>query len=161
MGSPLPAQNLAGMKTLHSKTPKLHIKTVLVCVACSCFTGLGSAATFGLHLGSRHDEAGFNDRNLGIYAKFDNGLTLGTFENSVSRQSFYVGKTWEIPVAEQLDAAVTAGAITGYDRDISPLLVPSLAFEVAPGIKLRGAVLFKVNKTGANAFHLMLEKEFN
>lgn len=122
--------------------------------------GLSQATTYGLHLGSRHDAPGFNDSNLGVYAYFDSGLTLGTFENSVSRQSVYVGKTWQYPLTQRVDAALTLGAITGYDRAVSPMLVPSLALEFAPGLRLRSAALFKVNKTGANAIHLMLEKEF-
>ena len=151
------------MRSTRTHRP-FHIRfIVLVLSGCvvSAVPVFSQAATYGLHLGSRHDSPGFNDSNLGVYAYFDNGLTLGTFENSVSRQSVYVGKTWQYPVAQRLDAAVTLGAITGYDCAVSPMLVPSLAWQVAPGgLKLRSAVLFKVNKNGANAIHLMLEKEF-
>lgn len=133
----------------------------------SCLTSLacawpvvGGATTYGLHLGSRHDAPGFDDANVGVYAFLDNGLTLGTFNNSESRQSFYVGKTWHYPLARSLDASFTLGGITGYDWAVAPMLVPSLALELMPGLKLRSALLFKINKTGANAIHLMLEKEF-
>lgn len=121
---------------------------------------LGNASTVGLHLGSRHDAPGFDDANVGVYAVSDEGWTFGTFNNSESRQSVYVGKTWHFPLTQRLAASATAGAVTGYDSAISPLLVPSLAFEFAPGLRLRSAVLFKVNKTGANAIHWMIEKEF-
>ncbi len=140
----------------------LNFKNALAGIACwvSLWPAVCNAATLGLHLGSQHDAPGFDNANVGVYAMFDNGLTLGTFNNSESRQSVYVGKTWHYPLTPRLAASATVGGITGYGSTVSPLLVPSLALELVPGLKLRSALLFKVKKSGANAVHLMLEKEF-
>jgi hypothetical protein len=78
-------------------------------------------AVVGLHLVSHHlnerrngpNDLGWNDRNYGVYARWSNGLTVGTFRNSMYRRSNYVAWTWE-----GLDShvALTVGAATGYDR---------------------------------------------
>lgn len=73
------------------------------------FAGAASAQTFGLHLVSLHDEPGLNNKNPGAYVRFDNGVTLGTFKNSIGRVSFYAGYT-----IERGPFALTVGAISGY-----------------------------------------------
>lgn len=130
---------------------------------------LAGATTLGLHLVSRHDAPGFNDANTGVYALFDNGFTVGTFRNSEDRRSLYAGMSWQTPLltlmpsaplSERWEGAVTAGVITGYWKNLAPMLVPSVVYAVTSTVKVRAAVLFKVNKTGGNAVHLMVEKEF-
>ena len=107
------------------------------------------AGTVGLHLGSVHlPKKDFNNVNPGIYYRWDNGATLGTFYNSERRQSVYAGWSWQWGWA-----GLTAGAITGYRRSaVLPLLAPS--------VKLghwRVVVLPKVEKTGATVIHLTME----
>lgn len=53
--------------------------------------------TLGLHLMSRHvpAEEGLNEINPGIYAKAENGLTLGIYKNSLRKKTLYFGETFE------------------------------------------------------------------
>jgi hypothetical protein len=66
----------------------------------------------GLHLASHHfpDDEGYNNVNVGAYARFDNGLTIGGYRNSIRRNSFYAGYTQALPGP----FSVTVGAISGY-----------------------------------------------
>lgn len=75
--------------------------------------------TVGLHLGSHHlgDQArDWNNANHGVYARWGNGLTVGTLRNSLNRQGTYVAWTWKRPVHERVSVAITAGITSGYDR---------------------------------------------
>ena len=78
-------------------------------------------STLGLHLHSFHDQShvggrgarGWNDGNVGVYARWANGLTVGAFRNSLFRNSKYVGWTF----SDARDRfALTVGAVDGYDR---------------------------------------------
>ena len=125
-----------------------------------CFSPLLlGATTLGLHIGSKHDTQGFNDTNPGVYLRLDNGSTLGTVRNSLNQQSFYAGMTWGRQVTENLEVGVTVGGITGYKLPVTPMIIPSTAYRVVEGVRIRGALLFKVHRDGANALHLMFEKE--
>lgn len=68
----------------------------------------------------------------GIYAVAPSGLTFGGYRNSLSgtplypgeRYSAYAGWTWRTGAAigPASDITITAGAVTGYVRQISPLV---------------------------------------
>ena len=117
------------------------------------------ATTLGLHIGSQHDKPGFNDTNPGVYIRLDNGSTFGTVLNSMNRQSFYAGMTWDRRVTDNTQVSLTAGGITGYAMPVTPMVIPSVAYRVAPGVRVRGALLFRVHQDGANAIHMSIEKE--
>ena len=103
----------------------------------------------GLHLGSVHDRDGLNNFNPGAYVVADNGVTAGFFENSVNKTSIYVGQTFK-PFGT---LRITAGVITGYRNELSPLLVPSV--DLSKGFRL--AFVPKAGKVKSNALHLMYE----
>ena len=78
-------------------------------------------AVIGLHLRSvHHDDGkapdgsfGWNDNNVGAYARWSGGLTVGAFRNSLYRTSAYVGWT----VSDSADRfSLTLAAMSGYDR---------------------------------------------
>jgi len=68
--------------------------------------------TVGVHTISHHfpDDEGYNDNNIGLYARLDNGLTFGGYRNSIQRNSFYLGYSHELPGP----FSVTVGAVSGY-----------------------------------------------
>lgn len=118
------------------------------------------ATTLGLHLASVHSTPGWCDFNPGLYLRTDAGLTLGAYRNSECRASVYAGWTWEARRGRWA-AAVTAGAVTGYtSRPVLPLLVPSLAVDVADKTALRLTYIPKTEKAGAHALHLSVERRF-
>lgn len=122
--------------------------------------GPAAATTIGLHLGSVHSTPGWCDYNPGVYMRTDTGLTLGAYRNSECRSSAYAGWTWEARRGK-LAAAITAGAVTGYAaRPVLPLLVPSLAVDVADKTALRLTYIPKIEKAGAHALHLSVERRF-
>lgn len=120
----------------------------------------------GLHLVSHHFSAAqkgrpaWNDNNPGVYARWSNGFTLGTFYNSERRQSVYAGQTWETPRWCGLAASVTAGAVTGYARPVSPLLAASASVVLVKGTALRVTLLPRAHPRGSAAAHLSVERLF-
>lgn len=93
------------------------------------------AQTVGLHVGSVHLDGqlqrvrGWNDVNPGVYVRWDSGLTVGAFVNSVKRRSHYVGWSWQARPMQGLEVALTLGALDGYDR----LVADDFAGEPGPG----------------------------
>lgn len=105
----------------------------------------------GLHVATWHSYGHFNNVNPGVYAECSNGLTVGTYENSVFKQSVYVGKTWT-DATDHFE--LTAGAITGYGG-VKPLLVPSIKFHVTEHSAFRLSLLKP--PWGPTAVHFSLE----
>ena len=120
-------------------------------------------AAIGLHIGSHHFDARqtgtWNDANPGIYARWTTGLVVGTLRNSERRQSVYAGWTWETPRWHGLGADVTVGGITGYARDVSPLLALSCSFK-AGNTTARLSYLPKAHPKASAALHLSTEWSF-
>jgi hypothetical protein len=143
-----------------------------------------SAQTVGLHLVSGHTQGGLNNTNPGIYARFDSGLTVGAYRNSFRRNSVYLGYTVETSPTDRLSVAVTAGAITGYQREewcgrclngnigtksnpcfagdggkVSPMLVPSIAYRHGE-YAARFGIIPDASRKSIRAVHLMVERHF-
>lgn len=115
----------------------------------------------GLHIGSQHIDAEqkFNNFNPGVYV-VHNGWTAGTYYNSIKRQSYYVGHTFEYRMG-RASAALTIGGITGYRYGpVAPLLAPSVRIGLSGGYGLRLFYLPKVKYTGAHVVHLAIERKF-
>lgn len=144
--------------------------------------------TVGLHLGSHHlgdQSRQWNNANAGVYARWGNGLTVGTLRNSLNRQGTYVAWTWEHKATERITLGLTAGITSGYDRLVQdnftgtpgngqhtavrcsgagqcrtvllrPVLVPLLAPSAALHITPQlAARLSFITKTGADADHAL------
>ena len=115
-------------------------------------------ASIGMHFASVHSKSGLNNFNPGVYVETTDGYTAGTYYNSESRQSYYLGRTLEAPLLYGTSGAVTLGAITGYrGYRVLPLAVPSLKIPLTEGFGTRFAFIPRVEKKGAAALHLMLE----
>jgi hypothetical protein len=131
-------------------TVEVIMKTLLLLL----LIGSANAQTIGLHLASAHAHGGYNNSNPGIYLRLDNGVTFGTYRNSDRRQSAYLAYTWESTEWHRFSAGLTAGGVTGYDRKVSPMLVPSVAFS---GVRLG---IVPRPRGGSSALHLMVEHRF-
>lgn len=130
----------------------------LLCTAAHAFE---PPAAIGLHIASHHTEArefgSWNNKNPGVYARWESGLVVGTLRNSESRQSVYVGTVFETPRWHGLAADVTLGAITGYRRAVSPLGAASVSMSVTDALAARLSYLPKAAPKGSAAVHLSLE----
>ena len=115
------------------------------------FPSKACAQTIGLHLATYHDRGDYNDRNPGVYVRSDAGWTGGIYHNSHRKTSVHAGRTWSIE-HKLGGAALTLGAVTGYQRPLMPLLVPSLRIGYT-----RLALLPKASPKGATGLHLSLE----
>jgi hypothetical protein len=110
----------------------------------------------GLHVGSRHEPVRrpngqkFNNSNPGVYLRWDNGMTVGSYRNSEYRTSVYAGWTW---ANSACGPAVTFGVITGYAKGTIPLIVPSLC--VLDHVRV--SFIPKIEPKGSNVLHLSLE----
>ncbi len=134
------------------------IKLTTLLLYCLCVTA--NATTIGLHIGSKHDKPGFNDNNPGLYIKTDKKYTFGTVYNSVNKQAYYAGYTYDYQLTNNLEASVTLGGITGYNAPVTPMIIPSVSYNVFNKAKVRIAFLPQVYKNGSNAITLMIENRF-
>ncbi len=135
--------------------------TILVVGGLLASTYARAETTVGIHIGSQHVDADekFNNFNPGVYINHD-GWTAGTYYNSIKKQSFYAGYTFEYPIGP-VRAGLTIGAISGYNvNPVAPLVAPSVRMSVAKDIGVRLFYLPKVKFTGAHVFHLTMEKTF-
>jgi hypothetical protein len=137
------------------------IIAALLCTAAQA-EGLKPVAV-GLHIGSHHfetREAGtWNDKNPGIYARWESGLVIGTLRNSERRQSVYGGKVFETARWYGLGADVTVGVITGYACDVSPLVALSGSLRVGK-TTARLLYLSKAHRAASAAVHFSTERSF-
>ena len=109
----------------------------------------------GLHLLSAHMGGGYEPLTVGAYARWDGGLTVGALRNSERRASVYAAQTWE---TADRRVALTVGAISGYRAvPISPMVVPSVRFDLSTRAALRLAYVPKPNTRGSAAVHLAVE----
>jgi hypothetical protein len=146
------------------------------------FVLTANGQTIGLHLGTAHTHGGLNGVNPGVYARFDNGATVGAYRNSFNRTSVYAAYTMETNVLPNVTAAIAIGAVTGYQRQylegdchngyhssetvkcyrgnnskITVLVAPSFAFHSGQNA-IRIALI--PSKKGGGAAHLMVERRF-
>ena len=72
-----------------------------------------SGFVLGLHMTSAHIpmKEGYENFNPGIYARFASGVTVGTYANTLGKQTFYAG--WTV---ERGPLALTIGFACGYQR---------------------------------------------
>jgi hypothetical protein len=123
--------------------------------------------TVGVHLVSHHSSyrQPWNDTNPGLYARWSNGLTLGTLRNSERAQSVYAAWSKDWPLLQtpsaSVHAGITLGAVSGYQRaPLLPLVAPSLRIGIGAHAGLRTTLLLNPTKTGASAVHLSAEWSF-
>lgn len=109
------------------------------------------AQTLGLHVATWHDRSGYNNINPGVYVRTDSGFTAGAYRNSIRKPSVHAGYTWAKPTSFG-DISLTAGAVTGYDRPLQPLLVPSIRAG-----HTRLTILPRADPKGAAGAHLSWE----
>lgn len=112
-------------------------------------------ALVGAHLATWHAKPGFEAATYGIYARWDNGATLGALRNSEGRASVYLAKTWSTADGR---FSLTAGGITGYrSASVNPLVVPSVALPLSRRSAVRLSFLPQSNRGGSAALHVSLE----
>lgn len=115
--------------------------------------------TVGLHLGTWHQTGTWNDINPGVYVKLQNGMTFGTYYNSERKQSAYVGRTFSKNLTQNLEIAATVGIISGYNKSVLPLVLPTVAYKFHQDFAARVGFVPKVNKQGSAGLHFMVEKQ--
>src|SRR5690242_8325822 len=80
---------------------------------------------------------GYNERNLGLGLTYRADAHLrylaGEYDNSFHHTSWYAGAAYfSSPLAVAgvaVRAGVAAGAVTGYDRRLQPVVLPTVSFE--------------------------------
>lgn len=79
------------------------------------------------HLGTSQD---FNENNGGLGLSTPGGLLFGGYRNSLNRPSAYIAKEWKTdpyPMGPfSIRGGLLGGAVTGYEKALTPLLMPEL-----------------------------------
>lgn len=159
----------------------LYFKMFLFFAAVMFGLTVGSCAkadTIGVHVGSVHSnnydpvaQRPWNNANPGLYYVKDiKGLSIpdgayvvGTYFNSVRKQSVYVGYVY--PISANLD--LTVGVISGYNgrgpggeyraKALMPMVVPSFHFPITDSIRGRVHVAPGLGRGSATAVHFSVE----
>ena len=91
------------------------------------------------HLVSYHpDVRTYNENNPGLaYRQYsdDTFMAIGTYKNSINRQSAYAGVGYDVAKISNVTASVTAGLITGYYVKVAPFIIPEVSVDFN-GLKL-------------------------
>lgn len=85
----------------------------------------------GLHLYTAHVRSDLNNVNPGVYAECDR-VVLGTYYNSVKKNSTYVGYRWN--VTDRI--SFMAVGVTGYSELVRLGIVPSYKFDSGVRVNL-------------------------
>jgi len=153
------------------KNIEYNMKKIIFILTLALFTNIALATQpnikVGLHMFSYHDRNGYNNFNPGLYLRYG-PWTIGTYENSLNKNSTYIGYTLELPLKEKfIDSLdLTLGIITGYptqigNTGITPLVVPSVRIDLTDKKSLRVLYIPRVrNLTDVNVIHVSLEKSF-
>lgn len=158
----------------------MNARAVLIALLLIGFASFAHAQTFGLNTVSLHVPRGPDQNNVnpGVYARFDNGLTLGTYRNTWRRQSLLIAYQYDFNATFGL----LIGAVSGYQKRIevipcqtacyepathttgfshgyfTPVLAPTIAFPAFHGFTPR--MTFIPGVGGSSVFHLSVEKSF-
>lgn len=134
--------------------------TVAVSAAMGACADARAETTIGVHAASWHSAPGYNNANPGLYV-VHNGWTMGTYYNSVKRQSYYAGYTYSHQLFHpSVQLGITVGGITGYRTSPAPLIAPSIRFALGNEFGARLFYLPRVKFTGAHVLHLTFERSF-
>lgn len=89
-----------------------------------------TALVIGMHLGSWHSKYNndFNTTNPGMYLQY-NSFVVGTYKNSLSKQSNYIGYVQEF--TESCRYEVQVGAVSGYTTKVLPYVAASVKFDLS------------------------------
>lgn len=91
-----------------------------------------------LHLAAYHADPAFNSSStgVGLLCPWDKDLRwgLGTYYNSIRRQSTYVGAVWQPWGLGPLRVGAFGGAVTGYREDVTPLLAGVASIQLGPSL---------------------------
>ena len=112
-----------------------------------------------LHVASWHDRGDYNNANLGAALRWKGGLTVGGFNNSFGRPSWYGGLVVSAFESHAFQLELMTGVISGYS-DSSPVdlvAVPSLSWRLSPRSTLQ-VVFMPRFVIPANAVHVMFER---
>lgn len=85
---------------------------------------------------SKHSSGEWCEANYGVGYRQDSGewagWAVGVYKNSLCKTSFYVAREWLYQVAGPLHLGVLAGAVTGYQYAVVPIVLPEAVVKIKP-----------------------------
>lgn len=115
----------------------------------------GPVEAMGVHLFSRHDpNRGENQYNPGLYVRFQHGITVGQYTNSLAKETTYAG--WTTP--EWYRMRMSFIAATGYKKK-DPVIVPIpsirlYSFDNGPDVWMSGTPVQITNSRAVGHLHI-------
>lgn len=114
----------------------------------------------GVHVWSVHNKPGFDDRNVGLYYRWANGVMVGGFNNSYSEFSAYAGWLWRMDQDGRF--GVFLGAATGYGSTeermpLAPIVAPTVRWQFVRGPGVRLSWFVDPRAGASQVLHLSLE----
>lgn len=120
----------------------------------------------GVHLVSHHwPDKGESNVNPGVYVSFRafgiHDLVIGDYRNSLRRNTFYVGKNWEVFTTGRLHGSVITSLGSGYRYPITPILAAAASYDVTEDMSVRLSFIPRVKKYNqTTVLHLSAEYKF-
>ena len=119
-----------------------------------CLNALAGPELIGIDIASLHAHPGMNGVNPGLYARWSNGWGVGSYYNSERRMSLWSGYT----LHDREDRfAITLGAVTGYRRKVTPMVIPSVRIGLDEKTSVRLSLACEPRNP---ALHLSIERRF-
>ncbi len=117
-----------------------------------------------LHVGSVHQQDGFNNFNpgIGVSCQYTENVSFSTggYYNSERRYSHYASAEYSIPLVWDARIGVVAGVVTGYKlAPVVPTLALALHSPEMVGIRA-SVVMVPQTKWNSGVAHLVLSKGF-
>lgn len=109
-----------------------------LCILCYLFlfqnTCHAQSVTLLSGFQSHHSQPGYNNNNTGLGIRVDSGalegFAIGTYDNSIRRQSYYIAREWQWDVVGPVSVGILAGGVTGYQWKVTPLLLPEAVLRI-------------------------------
>ena len=87
-----------------------------------------------VHVAALHAEAGYNGSTPGVGLlcpiAANTRLAVGTYRNSLRKQTNYAGVVWQPLHAGPIRVGAMAGVMTGYQRDYTPMAAMAFTLPV-------------------------------
>lgn len=116
----------------------MKIKFIMLFTVMSILSPIAQAddLSINIHLASKHlSDDGFNEKNYGVGIQRDMedfSFLIGTYDNSINKQSYYAAFGFEKQNNKYLSSGIDVGLVTGYKENNGNTFIDTPMFYMRP-----------------------------